>query len=43
MDVILSKAPATLELVMVSSVFIVILSIPIDIVRKTLIRLLKIR
>lgn len=31
MDVILSKAPATLELVMVSSVFIVILSIPMGI------------
>ena len=31
MDVILSKAPATLELVVVSSVFIVILSIPMGI------------
>ncbi len=31
MDVILSKAPATLELVMVSSVFIVLLSIPMGI------------
>lgn len=31
MDVILSKAPATLELVMISSIFIVLLSIPMGI------------